>query len=116
MKACVSSVGSGAPRGRAAIQRSACSSTGERSNSPLGPFAQPPIPAPSRDVAILLTPRDVGVDLPPEPIGIGLEPSLVIEEDEIELGERGRHRIVAHGTQDDGGEALVEPGGEGNLL
>ena len=34
-KAWVSVVGSGAPRGREAIQRSASSSTGERSNSPL---------------------------------------------------------------------------------
>jgi hypothetical protein len=39
MNACVSSVGAGAPGGLDAIHRSACSSTGERSNSPDAPFA-----------------------------------------------------------------------------
>ena len=115
-KACVSAVGSGAPRGREAIQRSASSSTGERSSSPPGRPAAAQRRAASPILGVLPDPADVGLQRLGKLIGARLEARRIVEENEVEPPQRLRHRAVFHAPADDRREALVERGRVRDLL
>ncbi len=91
--------------GREAIQRSACSSTGERNSNPFGPFAKAQRRACSpNSVCCLIQPMSV-LSAFGELVRALLEARGVVEEDEIELRERLRHRLVVDATADDRREA-----------
>ena len=114
---CVSSVGgAGAPRGRVAIQRSACSSAGERSNKPPGRLAVDQRSASSpKSVCCLIQPMSVCSALG-KPIGAGLEAVRVIEKNEIKPPQRPGHGAVIDAPAHDRRNALVQRDGMRDLL
>ena len=95
MKVCVCSVGGGAFRGRAAIHRSASSSTGERKQQPMRAIGESPTPGLFAELGMLPDPGDIGAERLRQPVGARLELCFVIEEYEIEFREWVRHGLVA---------------------
>ncbi len=65
---------------------------------------------------MLPDPADIGGERLGEAVRTLLEVRRVVEEDEVELGERLRHCLVVDATADDRGEALIQGGGESDLL
>jgi hypothetical protein len=106
-KAWVSTVGSGAPRGREAIHRSASSRTGERSRSPPGRAAVDQRRAASPNSVCYLT-QPMSVCSLGKPIGARLKVRSVIKKDEVKPPQRLRDRTICDVVAGDRREPLVE--------
>ena len=106
----VSAVGSGAPRGRDAIQRSASSSTGDRKQEPTGAASYRPATRGFAELGVLPDPADVGLECLGKPIGTRLKVRSVVKKDEVEPPQCLGDRAICHTLADDRREPFVERG------
>ena len=104
--ACVSSVGAGAPLGRDGDPALSLLQHRRAQQQSVRPVRQGPTSRLLAKVGVLPDPADVGVERFGELVRALLEARVVIEEDEVELRERLRHRFVVDTTAHDRREAV----------